>query len=266
MSKIGSAIHEIQYMDQMANKDQWVNRIHPLVKFVLTCLYIGIVVSFNKYDLIGLLGMTVYPICMFNLADVSFADSLKRLKVVLPLVCIVGIFNPFFDKIPVTYMGIATTTGILSMITLMVKGILTVLASYLLIATTTIEKICYGLSVIHVPQVLITQILLTYRYISLLLNEVHLITSAYSLRAPKQKGIHFKVWGTLTGQLLLRSMDRATVVYESMTLRGYEGNFSYMGRRVRFALSDIVYFVIWLGIFILCRKVPIIWLAGSILR
>lgn len=51
------------------------------------------------------------------------------------------------------------------------------------------------------------------------------VVQAYELRAPGQKGIHFKVWGSLMGQMLLRSMDRAEVIYESMCLRGFDGVF-----------------------------------------
>lgn len=75
-----------------------------------------------------------------------------------------------------------------------------------------------------------TQVLLTYRYVTVLLEEANRMTQAYSLRAPNQKGVHFKVWGTLAGQLLLRSMDRANEVYESMTLRGYQENFTIQRR------------------------------------
>ena len=71
---------------------------------------------------------------------------------------------------------------------------------------------------------------MTYRYVTVLLEEVNRITQAYSLRAPNQKGIHYKVWGTLTGQVLLRSMDRANAVYESMLLRGYDGSFQKKDR------------------------------------
>lgn len=62
-----------------------------------------------------------------------------------------------------------------------------------------------------------------YRYISVLLAETQRVVQAYELRAPGQKGIHFKVWGSLMGQMLLRSMDRAEVIYESMCLRGFVG-------------------------------------------
>ena len=40
-----------------------------------------------------------------------------------------------------------------------------------------------------------------------------------------QKGIHISVWGSFLGQLLLRSMDRAQALYESMELRGFCGEF-----------------------------------------
>lgn len=71
-------------MDAIAERNQWVNRLHPLIKFILTIVYISVVVSFHKYDIIGLAGMAVYPIAVFILADLSLKDSVKRLRVVLP--------------------------------------------------------------------------------------------------------------------------------------------------------------------------------------
>ena len=67
--------------------------------------------------------------------------------------------------------------------------------------------------------------MLVYRYIIVLLKETERMTDAYMLRSPGQKGLHYKVWGTMVGQLLLRSMDRAQIVYDSMRLRGYCGEF-----------------------------------------
>lgn len=264
MNKAGNAIYEIHHMDRIAGRDQWVNQIHPLVKFVLTIIYIAVVVSFDKYDIIGLAGMIVYPLALFILAEVSFLDSIRRLRIVLPLVCLVGIWNPFFDRIPVSVWGLQINAGVISMLTLMMKGVLSVLASYLLIATTTIEKMCYALRMLHVPQILVTQILLTYRYISLLLEEVNRILQAYALRAPDQKGIHFKVWGSLTGQLLLRSMDRANAVYESMLLRGYDGNFRSIGEKVKWRLTDTLYLLFWLCMIGLFRKIPVIVVIGNL--
>lgn len=264
MSKISSAIYEIHHMDTVAARNQWMNNVHPLVKLVLTIIYISVVVSFPKYDMIGLIGMAVYLIAGFLLAELSVKECLWRIRVILPLVCMVGLANPFFDRTLVSVGFCHINAGVISMLTLMVKGAFAVMASYLLIATTSVEKICYALRLLHVPKLLVTQILLTYRYISVLLEEVKRITQAYALRAPNQKGVHFKVWGSLTGQLLLRSVDRANEVYESMTLRGYNGEFRYIGENIRMRWQDVVYLAVWLGIIVLFRKVPVIMVLGNL--
>ena len=265
MEKIDRAIGEIHKLDNMSDEDKWMNNIHPLVKLFLTLFYISLVLSFNKYDIMGLLGMTVYPIAMFILGDISIKDTFGRLKIVLPLVCFIGIFNPFFDKVPVTLYGMTMPAGVLSMLTLMLKGVLAVLASYFLIATTSIEKICYAFRLAHVPKPLVTQIMLTYRYVVLLLGEVNRMSAAYSLRAPGQKGVHFKVWGSLTGQLLLRSMDRATTVYESMSLRGYNGDFTYIGEKDRFKSGDAAFLIFFGALFVFLRVCPVIVVVGNLL-
>lgn len=264
MNKVEKAIREIHKLDNMSDQDRWMNQIHPLVKLFLTIEYIALVVSFNKYDIMGLFGMIVYPVAMFILGDISVKETFGRLKIVLPLVCFIGIFNPFFDKIPVTLYGITVRAGVLSMLTLMLKGIFSVLASYFLIATTSIEKICYALRLVHLPKAMVTQIMLTYRYIVLLLNEVSRMTAAYSLRAPGQKGVHFKVWGSLTGQLLLRSMDRANAVYESMSLRGYRGDFDYIGKKAGFSSGDAVFLLVFGALFVILRLWPVMVIAGGL--
>lgn len=264
MNKIGSAIREIHHMDTLASRDQWMNRIHPLVKFMITVGYIAAVVSFHKYDVIGLAGLVVYPIAGFMLSELSFSDSIRRLRLVLPFICFLGILNPFLDKNYVLIAGIQMSAGILSMITLILKGLFSVFASYLLIATTSVDKLCYAFRLLHIPKPMVTQFMLTYRYITVLLEEVNRITQAYALRAPKQKGIHFRVWGSLTGQLLLRSMDRATNVYESMLLRGYSENYQYMRSRISVRPQDIGFLLFWIATIVLFRIYPVIWIVGNL--
>lgn len=253
MSRISRAIQEFQRVDRAASEDQWVNKLHPLVKLCITLLYIVLLVSFPRYHLAGVIRFLAYPAAMFILSENSLKQALGRLKVVLILVCMVGIANPFLDRTAVLQLGGFTVTGgMVSMITLMCKGVLAVLASYLLIVTTTIEKLCYALRLLHLPKVFVTQILLIYRYVGLLMREVERMHQAYALRAPRQKGIHIRAWGSLTGLLLLRSMERADTVYESMCLRGYQGEFP-MENRVAWQGRDVVYLISWMFILILLR-------------
>lgn len=264
MSRINNSLREIHTIDDLAQRDQWVNGIHPLVKLCLTVIYMMITVSFGKYELTGLLGMLVYPLILFELCELSIKEALYKLKAVLPFLCLVGLANPFFDREPVGSLGAFTvTSGMLSMCTLLIKGIFTVLSSYLLIATTTIEEICYALRLLHLPKLFVTQVLLTYRYLFVLLAETDTIVQAYTLRAPGQKGVHFRVWGSLAGQLLLRSMRRADELYQSMCLRGYDGEFYYASHR-KAALHDVLYLSVWLTVMTAFRCFPVLELIGNL--
>ena len=264
MSRMNQAVYEIHSLDGMANEDRWVNRIHPLVKLCVTIVYIVRVVSYSKYNLSGLFSMVVYPVILFMMGEISFVDGMRRMRIVLPLVCVVGIFNPIFDRDIICHIGtIGISGGVISMISLMIKGILTVFGSYLLIATTSIEKICFAFRLLHIPKIFVTQILLIYRYISVLLAEANRITQSYALRAPGQRGVHFKVWGSLVGQLLLRSMDRAEDIYESMCLRGYQGEF-YYGNQIRFRLQDGIYLLFWLAVCLAFRFLPVLEIVGGL--
>lgn len=264
MNKIGQAISEIQSLETLSKEDRWVNRLHPLSKLFLTVFFIAVTVSFPKYDLSGLLVMALYPAAVFLVSELSFKDALRRLRVVLPLVAAVGILNPFFDREVVLTIGsVQVWGGVLSMLTLMIKAVLTVLSGYLLIATTPIEKICYALRIIHIPKVFVVVVLLIYRYVTVLLQEARRITQAYALRAPGQKGVHYKVWGSLLGQMLLRSMDRANDLYDSMLLRGFDGEF-HTGAKEKLKPSDFLWPVLWGAIIILLRLFPVAELLGGL--
>ena len=228
MSKLANAQSELLEMDAMAAGCSPIHTLHPVAKLLTTIFYIYTVVSFPKYDLSGLTVMILYPVILYQIAGIRISDCFYRLRMVLPLVCMVGLANPFLDAKVLLYLGtVPVTGGIVSMLTLMLKGVFSLMASFLLIATTSIDSLCAGLRKLHVPAILTTLLLLTYRYIGLMIEQVSIMTESYSLRAPNQKGIHFSAWGSFLGQLLLRSQDRAQELYESMLLRGFTGAFHY---------------------------------------
>ena len=252
MSSIEKNLNELSKIQEMQQRSHWMNELHPLGKLLVSVLYIVLVASINKYDIVILILMSVYLMFIFVIGDLSFRDGIYRMRLVLPLVIFVGIFNPFFDKTVLFYIGkIGITTGMLSMLTLVIKGVYTVLAAYSLIITTSIDDICYAFGCIKMPKIMILVIMLIYRYFGVMAEEAGRITTAYSLRAPSQKGIQYSAWGTLVGQWLLRSMDRAERVYESMLLRGFKGDFNTVKKKVK--KTDIIFPVVWIVIFILIR-------------
>ena len=90
MSKVERTIKEINRMDELAARNTWLNCIHPLAKLIVTIFYIAVTVSMSGYRIEGVLLMAVYPTVLFIMGDISFYDSIRRLKLILPLVCMTG--------------------------------------------------------------------------------------------------------------------------------------------------------------------------------
>ena len=228
-----------------------MNSLHPLGKLLISVIYIFLVTSLGKYEIVPLILMSVYIIFTYVIGELSLREGIYRMRLILPLLIFVGIFNPFFDKSIVMVAGYGIRGGIISMLTLVVKGLYTVLAVYALIATTTIEDICYALRMIKIPKIIVIVIMLIYRYIDVMSGEADRIYTAYRLRAPGQKGIAYNYWGALVGQWLLRSMDRAQVVYESMMLRGFKGDFIPTKKSV--SAIDVIFPAVWIIILTVIR-------------
>ena len=146
MDKLSQAQSELREMDALAAADSPVHRLHPLCKLLVTVCYIVTVVSFPKYDFSGLAVMVLYPVILFQAAGIPVRLCFYRLRIVLPLVCAVGLVNPFLDHTPLMRLGnLVVTGGVVSMLTLMMKGIFSLMASFLLIAATPIDSLCAAL-------------------------------------------------------------------------------------------------------------------------
>ena len=262
MNKMQKTLHELSEMDGLAARSSPIHLLHPAAKLISTIVYILVTLSFGKYDLSGLIPMVLWPVLIFQISGIPVRSCFYKLRIVLPLVMAVGLFNPFFDRTTVLQIGgLAVSGGMVSMLTLMIKGLFCLMASFLLMATTSIDSLCAALRKLHLPKLLVTLLLLTYRYVGEMTEELAVMTEAYHLRAPGQKGIHISAWGSFLGQLLLRSMDRAQELYSSMLLRGYHQHFHYADIRP-FRLRDALYMTICIAVFLLLRYFPIAQLLG----
>ena len=262
MNKMEKALHELSEMDDLAAQSSPIHRLHPAAKLLSTIAYILLTVSFHKYDLTGLIPMLLGPVLLFQISGIPVRTCFYKLRIVLPLVMAVGLFNPFFDRAPLLQLGtVAVSGGVISMLTLMLKGVFCLMASFLLMATTPIDSLCAALRKLHVPGLLVTLLLLTFRYVGVMTEELAVMTDAYQLRAPGQKGIHISAWGSFLGQLLLRSMDRAQELYSSMLLRGYRQEFPYAPMKP-FSFRDACWLLGALAVFALLRFVDLAALLG----
>jgi len=262
MENIINTIYNIRYLDELSSQKTIIHKVHPLPKVLVTIIYLITVLSFDKYNISGLLPYILYPVVVSILSDMPILKILKRTFIMLPFIIGIGMFNPLFDKRPfISILGISISFGWISFITLIIKCSLTVTAGLLLISTTRIENIAKALRKLKVPKLFVTQFLLIYRYIFVLLEEVGKVIKAYNLRASFKKGISIKNSGSILGQIMLKSFDRAGRIYNAMIFRGFDGDYIF-GKDDKINISSMLYLFIWGTFFIVIRFINVSELIG----
>ncbi|GIM30639.1 cobalt ECF transporter T component CbiQ [Clostridium polyendosporum] len=241
MVDINNVLYRIRAIDDMGDQDTWIHRINPTVKLIVTFFYVIKVIALKEFYLRDIISIILYITIITLMSKVSIKPILKRALIVLPVVIGIGGINLFFYF---TYSQM-----ILSAL-LLFKGLFSVIGVLLFISTTGINNVAAALRTLKVPKILVAQLLLTYRYIMVLLEEGYRLKCAYELRTGNKTKIDIKVWGQIIGQMLLRSIDRAEMVYSAMKLRGFEGEY-YISCGQRLKSWDILYTIICITLFIL---------------
>ena len=258
------SIYNLKHVDDMSNNKSIIHKLNPAVKILITLIYIITVISFDKYDIIGFLPLVLFIIITVYLGDIDFKSLWKISLIGLPLLLGIGIFNLFFQRTVVMYIGsLPITLGLISFISLILKGLLTISSGILLISSTGIEGLARGLRFLKVPKIFTNQLVFTYRYIFVLIESVGQVYNAYMLRAPNEKGVKLKFCGSMLGQILLRSFERAEVVYNAMILRGFSGEFITVENE-KFNKNDLIYFISWIAFFTVVKFINIPLLIGTL--
>lgn len=231
MAQLGQALVQMDELERLAQGDSPLHRLHPGVKLGATLAFLIGVLSTPLYQPGRLVGFVLWPALLMPLSDTPWGPVWQRLRVALPFGGAMALSNLIFSRTVVDRLGtLLVTDGMLACLSILLKTGLSVTAVLLLIATTGFPALCTQLSAAHLPDLLCMQLAMTYRYLSVLLEEAGQMALAYRLRSNGERGIRMKDMGSFLGQLLLRSFDRAGRVYTAMTCRGFSGRYSRRGR------------------------------------
>ncbi|WP_068556674.1 energy-coupling factor transporter transmembrane component T family protein [Thermotalea metallivorans] len=253
MANIIKSLYNIRMLDELAEKRTVIHSIHPLMKVMTTLAYLITTVSYDKYAVSSLLPLVFYPVVIIVLAEIPPVPIVKMALAATPFLIGIGILNPLFHHEPAIILsGIQISEGWISFLSIMIKGIFNILAALILIATTGMTGIASALRMLRIPRVFVLQLLLTYRYISVLAEEAVRIWEAYMLRTPGRKAIAFKTWVPCVGRMLMGAYGRARRVYQAMALRGFHGEYN-PGDVKGMNTVDFAYCIGWVTFFVLVR-------------
>ncbi|MBF0375861.1 MAG: cobalt ECF transporter T component CbiQ [Desulfamplus sp.] len=283
MGNLQNNLFDIFYMDTLAYSKTWIHSLDPRAKVLTTLLFVGIVVSFGKYEISILIPFMLYPVVMITWANLPIIYLIKKMVLLMPFAFFIGIFNPLIDrdiilKINLTFislidiarfidltkfieiMGLQNSTGVieisggwLSFFSIMIRFSLTVSAALILICTTGFDSICLALQKFRVPGPFIVQLMFLYRYMFVLIDEASRMVRARSLRTfDVDSKMRFSLFVPMIGQLLLRTLDRAQRIHLAMCCRGFDGHIQ-MIRKMKFGVSEVLFILGWSSVFIIFR-------------
>lgn len=221
MSGLRGAIAEIYSLEQLADREGWLQQRQAGVKLLTTACFVLCVISFDRYALSRLAPYFFYTFVLTALSDVPWGPLLRRLALALPFVLLAGLSNLLLDRQIALYLGrVAVSAGAVSCLSILLRTMLCVHALLLLAATTPFWQLSAQLRAWRCPPILATVLEMTYRYLGALLDQAWSMTLAYRLRHGGG-AVEMRHMGLLLGQLLLRSFDRAERIYGAMKCRGF---------------------------------------------
>ena len=241
MGDLSKAIYNIRKIDELGKEDTIIHKINPMIKIIVTLAYVIKVISIKEFLFEDIIVILAYSIFIFIFAKIPVNIILRKLIFVLPVVLGVITINLIIDF---------SYKEIIYSLLLLFKCTFSLIGTLQLLATTTIIDLALAMKKLKVPKVLISTLLMIYRYILVLMEEGYRIKSAYQLRTMGKKSMTISDWGIIMGRLLLRTIDRSEQVYSAMIMRGFHGEY-YSGEIHKVNSIDLVYCFVIIGIFIL---------------
>lgn len=245
---------EIGRMDELGRLESPAHRLDARAKALATLAFVGVVMSFPRYEIAALTPFFLYPMVLMSLGGIPAGVILRRLLIAAPFAVVVGLFNPLLDRQPVTAIGsFVITGGWLSFASILIRFALTVGAALALVACTGMIRLSAGLARLGVPRVFVVQLLFLYRYLFVVSDEGATMMRGVELRTAGRSSLSLRTYGPLLGTLLIRSMDRAERVYRAMIARGFDGEIRDR-QTARFRWTDWGFLLGWCAFFAAARR------------
>lgn len=219
MSKLENALISLNSLSRPS-----VRRTSATAVLLVTLVYLVAVLSVPLYEPERIIWLAVYPVVQSEVSGIGFGRVFVRSLWVLPLIMLIGVFNPVLDtQTAFTVGSVAVSRGWVSFFSIALRGLMALQAVLLLAMTTGFYDMCGALRRIGCPRVLVTQLQFTYRYMAVIVEEALWMDRARKARGFGRDSYPLRMWGRMIGQLLLRSYERASRVHRAMLARGFDG-------------------------------------------
>ncbi len=228
LSNIDRTLEQSLYAEEVARRNGLLQSLDARFKIILTLLFL--VAASLAHNLWALGALNLLALVLAGLSRISIGYTLKR--VWLPVLIFSGLVSlpalfitpgPALLTLPA---GITLTrSGATTALFLILRAGASVSFAALLVLTTPWNRVLKALGVLHLPDVILVILGMTYRYLYLFLHlagEMFLSRRSRLLR--KTSGAEARqLLASSSGVLLARSLQMSEGVYLAMQARGYRG-------------------------------------------
>lgn len=255
-NKLMYALYLLDEVERSAHQRSPLGQISPRARVLVTLIYLVTMLSMPLERLSELILFSIYPIMTAAIGGIRYLGIMRRSLMIVPFVALIALPNIFYQQEAFFFVGdIIITRGWITFLSIIIRGILSLQAIMVLIATTTIYQICYALQRMGLPSLLASQIYMTMRYIRLLIEQALAMQRARTARGFGKKSYPLRMWATFIVQLLLHSIRRAENIGYAMEARGFRSQLpaTTLAPKERWRRRDIFYISAWSLTLILLR-------------
>ena len=265
MTAASRALDQLTALDDLARRNTFLANVDSRAKLIVVLALLFTVASFDPHDITRPIPLVLFFTIALSLGQIPWTVVLTRLIVASPFAVLIAIWNPLFDTTPVAIGGgLELSAGWFSFLSVLMRFAFALGGVLVLIATTGFNEICRAARSLGMPVVLVSQLLLLYRYFFVIADEVSRMLRSHSLRANGTHRPALRVARSMLGELLLRSLARAERVHAAMLCRGFTGTMP-VRRRTKLGFGDILFAGLWLCYFAIVRTYDLTELVGQAL-
>ncbi len=218
---------------------------------LVTALFVFSVISIPKFNLAEAIAFAAFPLFLMIAAKLSAKVILLRLLLLSPFVLFMAAGNLLLDRTPMLRLSeITITGGMISGMVVVLKTMITVAGMLSVTLALPFHRICRALRAFHIPEVLVTQLMLLYRYTGVLQEEAAAMQKARDMRSFGNKGKELFRTAPLIGSLLLRTTSRAERIHRAMSARGFQGKMASHNHEEKITQREWITVGVWSLVFL----------------
>ena len=251
----GASLAALRDLDALSAREAPLARLDPRAPLLVTLLLSVLAASYPRGEVLALLPFLAWPAALASLAAVPARPLLRALLVPLPFVLLAALPALLVEP---GAEGRAIAASVL------LRFLLTAASALLLAAVWGLPALAWAMERLGAPTVLVTQLLVLWRYLFVLGEEGVRMERARAMRSFGPRGRELALAGPLLGTLLLRSQERAERIDRALRARAFTGRFPAL-RPWRFGAGAAAFLVGWAAALVLFRLVNVPEALGRLL-